>query len=76
MRASAVSSGSCAHILKRWDDAFVKKRNPTNVAASVHQRLLNLARGSKQPAEPYSEGTGSREARGNDERLRQGINWS
>jgi predicted nucleotidyltransferase component of viral defense system len=35
--------------LKPWDETIVKKHNPTNMPASVHNRLLNLARETKRP---------------------------
>jgi hypothetical protein len=35
--------------LKLWGESVMKKRNLTNVPASVHHHLLNLARETKRP---------------------------
>ena len=50
MRGDAVLSESCVRILKPCRDVrSMTSRPPTNVPASVHQRLLNLARQTNRP---------------------------
>ena len=50
MRGDAVLSESCVPILKPCREVrSMTSRPPTNVPASVHQRLLNLARQTNRP---------------------------
>ena len=50
MRGYAVLSESCVRILKPCREVrSMTNRSPTNVPASVHQRLLNLARQTNRP---------------------------
>ena len=50
MRGDAVLSESCVRILKPCREVrSMTSRPPTNVPASVHQRLLNLARQTNRP---------------------------
>lgn len=50
MRGDAVLSESCVRILKPCREVrSMISRPPTNVPASVHQRLLNLAQETKRP---------------------------
>src|SRR5688572_30550456 len=50
MRGNAVLSESCVRILKPCREVrSMTSRPPTNVPASVHQRLLNLARQTNRP---------------------------
>src|SRR4026207_2071525 len=50
MRGYAVLSESCVRILKPCREVrSMTSRSPTNVPASVHQRLLNLARQTNRP---------------------------
>src|SRR5215213_7253677 len=50
MRGDAVLSESCVRILKPCREVrSMTTRPPTNVPASVHQRLLNLARQTNRP---------------------------
>ena len=50
MRGDAVLSESCVRILKHCREVRpMTSRPPTNVPASVHQRLLNLARQTNRP---------------------------
>src|SRR5678816_4050934 len=50
MRGAAVLSESCVRILKPCREVrSMTSRPPTNVPASVHQRLLNLARQTNRP---------------------------